>query len=105
MGKRTPRVKKHKHVSFIQQIRKELESASPTSSKGLLASLSIDLGDLFFVAQIHQHQMKELLRMKFPRDKRKLKKLLGRLEANLLFENSWHLRSLRHRLPQFWKNL
>jgi hypothetical protein len=49
--------------------------------------------------------MKELLRLKFPRDKLKLEKLLGRLEANLLFENNWHLKSLRRRLPQLWKSL
>lgn len=103
MVKATSRAKKH--IGLVQAIKKQLEAASPTSAKGLLATLSIDLGDLYFVADTHQQQMKELFRMKFPRDKRKLKKLLGQLEANLLFENNWHLKSLKRRLPQFWKGL
>ena len=101
MIKPTSRAKKN--IRLVQEIKKQLEAASPTSAKRLLASFSTDLGDLYFVAEAHQNQMKELLRLKFPRDKQKLEKLLGRLEANLLFENNWHLKSLRRSLPQLWK--
>jgi len=63
--------------SLPQQILKQLRSVSPKSSKGLLASFAIDLHDLFIVAKMHQSQIRELLRMKFPRDQQKFEKLLG----------------------------
>jgi|SRR5579859_975579 len=98
--------KQKKNIATVpQQVLKQLRLVSPNSSKNLLASLAIDLHDLFVVAERHQNQIKELLRLKLPRDKGKFEKLLGRLEVNLLFESNWHLKSLKRRLPRLWDDM
>lgn len=53
-----------------------------------------------FVGERHKKHIEALLRMEFPRDRTKFEKLLGKLEVDLLFENQWHLDSLKRGLPR-----
>jgi hypothetical protein len=89
-----------KHVRLKERIRKQLECVSPHSSKRLTENFAIDLCDLVYVARMHQAHVGQLLKMKFPKDRGKLLKLLAQFEVNLLFENQWHLTDIKRLLPR-----
>jgi hypothetical protein len=88
------------HVRLKESIRKQLERASPHSSKQLTENFAIDLCDLVRVARWHRAHVNQLLKMRFPKDRRKFCKLLANIEVDLLFENQWHLTSMKRLLPR-----
>lgn len=92
------------HVRLVGKIREQLERASPRSSKGTVAELAIDIGDLASVGKTHWEHVSQLLKMTFPTDRVAFRKLLAKFEVNLLFENQWHLSSLKRLLPRLVKD-
>jgi hypothetical protein len=92
------------HVRMKESIRKQLERASPRASKRLTENFAIDLCDLVYVARMHQAHVNQLLKMRFPKDRTKFRKLLANIEVNLLFENQWHLTSIKRLLPRVVRN-
>jgi hypothetical protein len=88
------------HVQLKESIRKQLERASPHSSKQLTEYLAIDLSDLVEAARTHRRHVSHFLKMKFPRDRRKFRKLLAEFEVNLLFHSQWHLADIKRLLPR-----
>ena len=93
-----------KHVRLVEKIQKQLEKASPHSAKQTIGNLAIDIGDLTSVGKAHSDHVDQLLAMSFPRDLAAFRKLLAQFEVNLLFENQWHLSSLKRLLPQLVKD-
>ena len=87
-------------VRQMLSIRKQLERASPYSSKRLTEDFAIDLSDLVYVARMHEGHVSQFLKMKFPKDRGKFLKLLAQFEVNLLFENQWHLTDIKRLLPR-----
>jgi hypothetical protein len=66
-----------RHVRLVEKIIQQLKKASPSSSRQTTAGLSVDIGDLFFVARRHQNDVNALLKMRFPNDREKFFNLLG----------------------------
>ena len=93
------------HVRFVQKIMKQIQKASPKSSRALATDLAIDLGDLASVAQKHLAHVRELLRMTIPRDREKFQTLLAQFDVNLLFEGQWHLKDLKRLLPRIIRDV
>jgi hypothetical protein len=89
-----------KRVRLKERIRKQLECAVPHSSKRLTESFAIDLSDLVEVARMHQAHISQFLKMKFPRDRSKFRKILAEFEVNILFHNQWHLADVKRLLPR-----
>ncbi len=88
------------NVRLVNKIYRQLRKASPRSSRQTTGDLAVDLGDLIFVGRKHQNDVKQLLKMTFPRDRTKFRKLLAQFEVNLLFENQWHLTDIKGLLPR-----
>jgi hypothetical protein len=93
-----------KHVRLVDEIQKQLERASPQTPKEAVGELAVDIGDLASVGRAHRGHIAELLRMSFPKDRPAFCKLLAQFEVNLLFENQWHLSSLKRLLPRLVKD-
>ncbi|MGB2677759.1 MAG: hypothetical protein WAN12_11815 [Candidatus Acidiferrum sp.] len=89
-----------KHVQLVQRIQKQLEKASPRSAKRTIGELAVDIGDLISVGRAHWDHVNQLLKMSFPKDRTAFRKLLAQFDVNLLFENQWHLSSLKRLLPR-----
>jgi hypothetical protein len=87
-------------VRLVNEIYSQLRKASPGSSGRTTGGLAVDIGDLLSVGRNHQDHVKQLLEMKFPQDRERFLKLLAGFEVNLLFENQWHLSSLKRLLPR-----
>lgn len=93
-----------KHVRLVQKIQRQLERASPHSLKQTVGEFAVDIGDLAYVGRAHWGHVNQLLRMRFPKDRAAFRKLLAQFDVNLLFENQWHLSSLRRLLPRLVKD-
>ena len=104
---RPARIKNHRdsvetgrNVRLVKEIYTQLRKASPGSSGQTAGKLAVDIGDLLSVGRNHRDHVMQLLQMKFPQDRERFLKLLARFEVNLLFENQWHLSSLKRLLPR-----
>lgn len=96
----------HRNVILAQKLRLQLQRACPNCSQRITAGIAVDLADIQFVGERLRKNIRELLRLSFPRDKDRLYKTLAReIEVDLLFENNYHLRSLKKLLPEFWSTL
>lgn len=95
-----------RNMLMTAKIRKLLQRACPGCPEQLASGMAIDLTDILFIGERHKKHVQELLRFSFPRDKARFSTLLARdVEVDLLFENEYHLRSLKKLLPRFWKTL
>jgi len=101
----TKRSKALENVGLMENIRSQLKRASPHSSERLLADLAVDISDLVRVARMHQSHVKTLLGMKFPRDREKFCNVLALFDVNLLFENQFHVASMKRRLPRLVRDV
>jgi hypothetical protein len=90
---------------LTQQLCTVLHKASPRSRKNLIASLAVDLGDIWAIGERFRAYLKQVQRMSFPRDGDKFGKLLARLEGDLLWETQYHLTSLERDLPKLHKDM
>jgi|SRR5882762_7285414 len=88
------------HVALVNKIYWQLRKASPRSPGRTTGELAVDLGDLVFVGTKHKNDVKRLLKMRFPKDWERFRKLLAHFDVNLLFENRWHLASMKRLLPR-----
>jgi len=94
-----------RNVGLASRLFKRLKRWSPNSSDRLIAGVAVDLADIWMIGEGHKKQLKEILRLRFPKDRERMLSLLARLEVNLLFENQGHLTSLRELLPKLAKEV
>jgi len=87
-------------VRLVNKIYQQLRKASPLSSGQTTGELAVDIGDLVSVGRKHHEDVKQLLKMRFPKDRERFLKLLGQFDVNLLFENQYHLSSVKRLLPR-----
>jgi len=100
--KETARAKAH--VRFATCIREKLTEASLVS-EDTASSIAVDFADIAAIGERHRALIDQLLRLRFPRDLRKLESLLIKAQVDLLWENDWHLKSLKHQLPKILRSL
>jgi hypothetical protein len=94
-----------RNVKLTDRIRRMLHDACPRCPKQLASSIAIDLADICAIGEKHRKHVKELLSLSLPKGNDRLGTILARIEVNLLFENDYHLRSLKKVLPRLWKKL
>jgi len=93
-----------KNVRLANALRRKLEQASLGSIE-ILSEVAIDLADIATIGEKHKRRLKELLHLQLPQDLEKLDDLLAGFEVDLLWENEWHLKSLKRGLPKLVRNL
>jgi hypothetical protein len=106
---RFPRIKSasvRRDVMLAERLRLLLQRACPNCPEELASGIAVDLTDIWSIGERHKKHIRDLLKLSLPREEDRLYEILaGGVEVDLLFENDYHLRSLRKLLPQFWKNL
>lgn len=88
------------NVRLVNKIYSQLRKGSPLSSGEITGQLAVDIGDLIYVGRNHQKHVKQLLKMRFPKDGEKFLRLLAQFDVNLLFESQHHLASMKRLLPR-----
>ncbi len=95
-----------RNVTLARKLYHVLSLASPRSSQTLISNMAVDLADIWKIGESHRRDVKKLMRMRFPRDREQLRTLLIKdIDLNLLFENQYHLTSLKKCLPKLLKDM
>lgn len=88
-------------MKLVERILYQIKAASPRLSRETVGTFTADLNDLNDVARRHKKYVQRFLRLKLPRDKRRLEKLLAQIEVNAT-EGLWHSRSMVRNMPKLW---
>jgi hypothetical protein len=98
----TARIKAN--VRLASRIHEKIMEASLVKVD-LASDIAVDFADIAAIGERHKEALDRFLRFQFPRDLGKLERLLVRVQADLLWENNWHLRSLKRGLPKLLDSL
>ena len=74
-------------------------------SKEIASSIAVDFADIATIGQKHRALLDQLLRLRFPRNLEQLEDLLISAQVDLLWENDWHLKSLKRNIPKMLRSL
>lgn len=97
-------VRTRANVKLARLLREKIAEASLGDSE-MVSSVAVDLADIAAIGEKHRGRLRDLLRLHFPQDLDKLEDLLVGFDVDLLWENQWHLRSLKRKLPRLLANL
>src|SRR5579859_2643836 len=61
-----------RNARLSARLRKVLSAASPDSATNLVSGIAVDLADFWEIGEEHRQRVKQLLKMKFPRDRNRL---------------------------------
>ena|SRR5260221_7438883 len=92
------------NVQLSASIREKLTEASLVGDD-IASNIAVDFADIAAIGEKHRALIVQLLHLRFPRDLRKLESLLIKAQVDLLWENDWHLKSLKHQLPKILRSL
>jgi len=91
---------------MAMRVGRKLRASCPSLSAEVLSAFSVDVADVWEICNYQQHVLKELLRLRLPRDKRRLESLLTSwIEIQLLVHADWHLRSLKKLTPKVLRSI
>ncbi len=90
---------------LTKKLSKVLAAASPKSTRYLISGIAVDLADFWEIAIEHERRVKELSRMRFPRDRKRFVEMLYEFEIRLVMHADWHARYLKRRLTKLKRDL
>ncbi len=86
---------------LASKLRRKLTAALPRSSPDLVSQVSVDLADFWEIGEQLRHAIRKILAMRFPRDTKRLERVLTRLYyTDLLAHLPYHVSSLKRRVPK-----
>jgi hypothetical protein len=94
-----------KNVRLCARLRNILGAASPQSTVNLIGGIAVDLADFWGIGEEHKLRVKELLEMRFPKDRKRFEDMLYEFEIGLVMHAEWHAKHLRRRLEKMKKDL
>src|SRR5579859_1321423 len=97
------RIRKYK-VTY-GRLKKALSAASPNSKGDLISGIAVDLADFWEIAGEHQQRVRELAKMRFPKDQERFIDMLYEFEIRLLMHAQWHVKRLKPRLTRIKRDL
>lgn len=92
------------NVQLAQVVRNKL-SESSLGTPEELSSVAVDVADIVAIGERLRSKLRDLLKLRFPRDLEKLENLIVEFKIDLLWENQWHLNSLKQELPKLLRRL
>jgi hypothetical protein len=73
-----------KYRDVYRRLEKVLAAASPKSKADLISGIAVDLADFWEIAVEHQRRIKQLTKLRYPRDRQQFIALLYEFEIRLL---------------------
>jgi hypothetical protein len=94
-----------KNGKLARRLSESLKTASPNSSEDLITGIAVDLADFWEIGEEHKRVLKKLLRMRFPKDKKRFENVLCEIDIRLVLHAEWHARALKIRLKKLRQDL
>ncbi len=84
-------------ITLTERIEGVLKDAVPASTHYNRRGMAVDLADLWHAGEELRKCLRELLSLRFPRDKSRFKNILLLLDPLVIHHMEWHLKNLKKR--------